>query len=155
MGDLGGRTQGTAIMLWIWHVHGIPSDNGDRFQDSRLALCIEWCKTRARCNRWFEEIQLLLEEMRRVLEFLDWQTKWWEAQVTLRVAEQSEDNKGLVAYAKRQAAIRRSLSAKFRASWHHVTALVSENLDDTEANAPAEEGPSIDAPPHGDLDDLD
>ncbi|KAG2111490.1 hypothetical protein DEU56DRAFT_919993 [Suillus clintonianus] len=74
-----------------------------------------------------------LEEMRRVLEFLDWQAKWWEARVTLRVAEQSEDNEGLVAYAKRQAAIRRSL----------------------EANAPAEEGPSIDAPPHGDLDDLD
>ncbi|KAG2037090.1 hypothetical protein BDR03DRAFT_934153 [Suillus americanus] len=123
MGDLGGCTQGTAIMSWIWHVHGIPSDNGDRFQDSRLALRIEWCKTRARRNRWFEEIQLLLEEMRRVLEFLDWQTKWWEARVTLRVAEQSEDNEGLVAYAKRQAAIRRSLSAKFRASWHHVTAL--------------------------------
>ncbi|KAG2132161.1 hypothetical protein BD769DRAFT_1627646 [Suillus cothurnatus] len=123
MGDLGGRTQGTAIMSWILHVHRIPLDNGDRFQDSHLALCIEWCKTRARCNQWFEEIQLLLEEMRHILEFLDWQTKWWEAQVTLRVAEQSEDNKGLVAYAKRQAAIHRSLSAKFRALWHHVTTL--------------------------------
>ncbi|KAG2062671.1 hypothetical protein BDR04DRAFT_972757, partial [Suillus decipiens] len=75
MGDLGGCTQGTVIMSWIWHVHGIPSDNGDRLQDS---LCIEWCKTRARCNRWFEEIQLLLKEMWHILEFLDWQTKWWE-----------------------------------------------------------------------------
>ncbi|KAG2152984.1 uncharacterized protein EDB93DRAFT_1239811 [Suillus bovinus] len=117
MGDLGGRTQGTAIMSWIWHVHGIPSDN------ARLVLHMEWCKMRARCNQWFEEIQLLLEEMRRVLEFLDWQAKWWEAWVTLHVAEQSEDNEGLVAYAKHQAAICRSLSAKFRALWHHVTAL--------------------------------
>jgi hypothetical protein len=36
-----------------------------------------------------------------------------------------------------------------------MTTLVSENLDNTEANAPAEEGPFIDAPPHEDLNDLD
>jgi hypothetical protein len=73
---------------------------------------------RARRNQWFEEIQLLLEEMQCVLEFLNWQTKWWEAWVTLCVAEQSEDNKGLVVYAKWQAAIHQSLSAN---SGHHGT----------------------------------
>ncbi|KAF9231029.1 hypothetical protein BU15DRAFT_90993 [Melanogaster broomeanus] len=34
---------------------------------------IEWCKARARANRWAEEVELLSEEMRRVLAFLKWQ----------------------------------------------------------------------------------
>ncbi|KAG1875913.1 hypothetical protein C8R48DRAFT_745573 [Suillus tomentosus] len=79
MGDLGGHTQGTAITSRIWLTQGISTDDSDRLQDckspflttlsnglmdtSHLALCIEWCKTRAQHNRWFEEIQLLSEEM--------------------------------------------------------------------------------------------
>ncbi|KAG1864355.1 hypothetical protein F4604DRAFT_1882078 [Suillus subluteus] len=152
MGDFGGRTQGMAIMSWIWLTSGISADDSDGLQD---ALHIEWCKTRARHNRWFEEIRLLLEEMRRILEFLTWQAKWWDERATSRVPERSEDAEGLAAYAKRQAAICRSLSARFRALWHGVTALVSANLDDTEVDTPVEEGPSIDAPPQEDLDDVD
>ncbi|KIK47784.1 hypothetical protein CY34DRAFT_73368, partial [Suillus luteus UH-Slu-Lm8-n1] len=152
MGDLGGRTQGTAIMPWIWRTHGISVDDSDGLQDS---LRIEWCKTRARHNRWFEEIQLLLEEMRRVLEFLAWQAKLWDEWTTLRVAEWSADVEGLAAYAKRQAAIRQSLAARFRALWGNVPTLVSANLDDTMADGPVEEGPFIDAPPHEDLDYVD
>ncbi|KAG1751487.1 uncharacterized protein EDB91DRAFT_1326886 [Suillus paluster] len=123
MGDLGGRTQGTAIMPWIWLTHGISADDSDGLQDS---LHIEWCKTRARHNRWFEEIQLLLEEMRRVMEFLAWQAKWWDERTTLRVAERSADVEGLAAYAKRQAAIRRSLAARFRALWGNVPTLIDQ-----------------------------
>ncbi|KAG1892824.1 hypothetical protein F4604DRAFT_1913518 [Suillus subluteus] len=171
MGDLRGRTQGTAIMPWIWLTQGISADDSDRLQDyksslfttfsnglmdtSHLALRIKWCKTRARHNWWFEEIQLLLEEMRCIIEFLAWQAKWWDEQATLRVAERSVDVEGLAAYAKRQATIRRSLSARFQALWGNVPTLVSANLDDITADGPAEEGTFIDAPSHEDLDYVD
>jgi hypothetical protein len=42
------------------------------------ALRIEWCKARARAQRWSEEVRLLLEEMRRILEFLNWRATFWE-----------------------------------------------------------------------------
>ena len=34
-------------------------------------------KTRARARRWHEEVQLLQEEMRRVLVFFEWKATWW------------------------------------------------------------------------------
>ncbi|KAG1730786.1 hypothetical protein EDB19DRAFT_1584212, partial [Suillus lakei] len=77
----------------------------------------EWCKMRAQHNQWFKEIQLLLEEMWHVIVFLAWQAKWWDEQATLQVAKQSVDVKGLVAYAKCQAAIHQSLSTRFQALW--------------------------------------
>ena len=33
---------------------------------------MEWCKGHAHAMHWSEEIALLLEEMRQVLEFLHW-----------------------------------------------------------------------------------
>lgn len=41
--------------------------------NSISVLHIEWCKSQARARRWSEEVALLLEEMRRVTAFLDWQ----------------------------------------------------------------------------------
>ena len=42
-----------------------------------LGLRIEWCKSRARRDRWTEEVQLLREEMRRVVESLEhWANEW-------------------------------------------------------------------------------
>ncbi|KAJ7302318.1 hypothetical protein DFH08DRAFT_978038 [Mycena albidolilacea] len=41
------------------------------------ALRIEWAKTRARAWRWTEEVDLVEEEMRRVLEFQRWKAEWW------------------------------------------------------------------------------
>ncbi|KAG1734228.1 uncharacterized protein EDB91DRAFT_1238442 [Suillus paluster] len=110
IGDLGGQTQGTAIMSWIWLTHGISSHDSEGLQDS---LRVEWCKTRARHTRWLEEIQLLLVEMHRVLAFFTWEAKCWDERAILRVVDRSEDAEGLIAYGKRQAAIHRALSASF------------------------------------------
>ncbi|KAG1881536.1 hypothetical protein C8R48DRAFT_783640 [Suillus tomentosus] len=52
MGDFGGQTQGTAIMSWIWLTHGISTDDNEGLQDS---LHVEWCKARARHNRWCKQ----------------------------------------------------------------------------------------------------
>lgn len=38
---------------------------------------IEWSKSRARLQRWEEEVDLVVEEMRRVLVLLDWKKGWW------------------------------------------------------------------------------
>ncbi|KAG2117119.1 uncharacterized protein F5147DRAFT_742928 [Suillus discolor] len=121
MGDFGGQTQGTAIMSWIWWTHGVSADDSAGLQDS---LRVEWCKARACHNRWHEEIQLLMEEMHRVLAFLKWHIKWWEERATLRTFVRSEDAEGFVAYAKRQGAVRRALLTSFENRWASVPALV-------------------------------
>ncbi|KIK74173.1 hypothetical protein PAXRUDRAFT_176491 [Paxillus rubicundulus Ve08.2h10] len=39
---------------------------------------IKWCKARAQAQRWSEEIELLLEEMQRVLVFFKWEAACWD-----------------------------------------------------------------------------
>jgi hypothetical protein len=121
-----------------------------------LALRVEWCKAKARHNRWQEEIQLLLVEMQRMLAFLAWEARQWDERATLRMVERLEFAEGLIAYANRQAAIRRALSASFSGMWRNVGALVSAGLGlDDGAEGQQDDGPSIDEPPHEDLDGVD
>jgi hypothetical protein len=88
-----------------------------RFISLLVGVRIEWCKARARALRWAEEVELLQEEMRRVLQFLDWQANWWEEQGRLQICQAAAHNEGLLAYAARQANIRRRLSRHFRTLW--------------------------------------
>ncbi|KAJ7026189.1 hypothetical protein C8F04DRAFT_1212668 [Mycena alexandri] len=71
---------------------------------SSMALRIEWAKTRARSLRWTEEVDLLEEEMRRVLQFLTWRAGWWEEQIGRRGLPEGSQREGETAYAARQAA---------------------------------------------------
>ncbi|KAG1845839.1 hypothetical protein F4604DRAFT_1884248 [Suillus subluteus] len=61
--------EGRRQVSWIWMMDGV--DCGDEGDDDGVR--IEWCKTRARALRWSEEVELLREEMRRVLQFFAWQ----------------------------------------------------------------------------------
>lgn len=81
------------------------------------ALRIEWCKSRARAMRWTEEVELLQEEMRRVLQFFSWQVEWWEGQVSRLSGVTAEHEEGVIAYAMRQAHIRRSMRANCVQLW--------------------------------------
>ena len=76
MDMLDGDTEGRRIFSWIWRVHGASSDEDD-WDGSLDAMRIEWCKARARANRWTEEVDLLKEEMRRTEQFLEWHANWW------------------------------------------------------------------------------
>ncbi|OJA20624.1 hypothetical protein AZE42_14183 [Rhizopogon vesiculosus] len=38
-------------------------------------------------SRWSEEVELLLEEMQRVIEFLKWQAEWWGGRASSRSLE--------------------------------------------------------------------
>ncbi|KAG2153817.1 hypothetical protein DEU56DRAFT_868442 [Suillus clintonianus] len=85
------------------------SDKGDND-----GVCIKWCKSRARALRWSEEVELLREEMRRVLKFFAWQAAWWEDQGKRRVGECAAHAEGVYAYAVRQANLRRRMADDFR-----------------------------------------
>lgn len=78
---------------------------------------IEWCKSRARALQWSQEVELLREEMRRVLQFFAWHAGWWEEQGNRCISDQAADTEGLQAYAARQADIRRRVAGHFRILW--------------------------------------
>jgi hypothetical protein len=95
--------------------------------------------------RWTEETLLLLEEMRRTLQFLDWQAGFWVERAGVSdnnditskycaanlvgshilAAEWSE---GVRAYALRQAGIRTYLRDHFKNLWCGVPALVMSKV---------------------------
>ncbi|KAG2127505.1 hypothetical protein DEU56DRAFT_872776 [Suillus clintonianus] len=114
--------EGRRRLTWIWMMDGYL-----------LGVRVEWCKSRARALRWAEEVDLLQEEMRRVLQFFNWQANWWEGQGVLQVYESAPCNgeeqgtaarreaaardEGLCAYASQQANIRHRLTARFCSIW--------------------------------------
>jgi hypothetical protein len=75
--------------------------------------------------RWSEEIMLLLEEMRRVLAFLDWHAKWWDHRQRLWEGLSPTEDEGMVAYAQQQAELRRALRNHFLSQWRHVDEWIS------------------------------
>lgn len=87
---------------------------------SPIALRIEWCRSRARAMRWSEEVLLLLEEMRRVLAYLEWHASWWEEQSTQWPGLGAAETEGMIAYAHRQASIRRSMATVFSTNWKYA-----------------------------------
>ncbi|KAG2031834.1 hypothetical protein BDR03DRAFT_936192 [Suillus americanus] len=85
--------EGRRHVLWIWMMNGI--DHGNEGDDDGVR--IEWCKTRARALQWSEEVELLTEEMRRVLECFSWQQARWEEQGKACLGECAADIEGLLA----------------------------------------------------------
>ena len=83
-----------------------------------LGLRCEWAKSKARSARWKEEVILLIEEMRRVIVFLDWKANWWVGQSGLRHDVSNEVSDGLHAYAAKQAHIMHSMAMKFASMWY-------------------------------------
>ena len=73
------------------------------------ALRIEWCRVCARAFHWAEELLLVQEEMRRVLETFQYQRNWWERQNGRRIGLSPEIMEGLSAYACKQASQRQAL----------------------------------------------
>ncbi|KAJ7094134.1 hypothetical protein C8R44DRAFT_645647, partial [Mycena epipterygia] len=83
--------------------------------DYRIALRIEWAKTRARSLQWLEEVDLLEEEMRHIEQFLRWRSGWWENQVGRKGLEDGPQREGDTAW--RQAKLQRELCESFCKVW--------------------------------------
>ncbi|KAK7002264.1 CxC2 domain-containing protein [Favolaschia claudopus] len=101
-------------MSWIWTSGGGPGENEEELRD---AVRVEWSKAKARKDRWIEEVELLREEMRRVLRFLAWRAGWWEERAVSQREVRDDLRAGLEGYAARQAALARQIARRFKSAW--------------------------------------
>ncbi|TFK81406.1 hypothetical protein K466DRAFT_502162 [Polyporus arcularius HHB13444] len=101
--------EGRRKISWIWR-----SSDLDDSEDRNDSLKVEWFKSRARTMRWKEEIVLLLEEMRRVLATHSYDEERWRAHAKTCAHQDPAIYEGMVAYALKQARIRRRMRAVFR-----------------------------------------
>ena len=94
-----------------------------------LALRLQWCHSRARTFRWWEEVCILEEEMRRVLAYLTWYVEsWTRASESIENVDPEDSTllEGRKAYALRQAHIRFSLQQQFSFLWRDVASWIRE-----------------------------
>ena len=88
----------------------------------RVAMRAEWAKTKARADRWSEEVLLVTEEMRRTICFLEWKANWWLKLTYSRPDTPLRVQHGVAAYAAKQAAVCRSMATSFAKCWYPVLA---------------------------------
>jgi hypothetical protein len=81
---------------------------------------VEWVKCRARVHRWEEEVELVLEEMRRVLCYMDWRATYWQSLTSKSQVADTAIREGISAYAKKQAHIMRTMGVQFSRQWHYI-----------------------------------
>ncbi|KAG1792555.1 hypothetical protein EV424DRAFT_1475756 [Suillus variegatus] len=114
---LWGESEGRRKLSWIWNMRGAggsEKDDNGALEDMR----IEWCKARARAMRWEEEVELLRA-------FLRWEAGRWDARCDEVIPTDVEHEDGCMAYAQRQAHLRRKLAASFEALWAQTLAHLS------------------------------
>ncbi|KAJ7198691.1 hypothetical protein C8J57DRAFT_1104953, partial [Mycena rebaudengoi] len=126
-------------LSWIWLAETQVVGEGES-PEMNEALRIEWAKARARCMRWREEVDLLEEEMQRILQFLAWRSEWWKAQVGRRELADGPQLEGETAYALRQAAFQAALATSFETKWKDLPGLIKQGRPvDTGTGVTAEE----------------
>ena len=132
--------EGSRTVSWIWRgsLKGISGgqDGEDEYNEglsipshsvhyqfilTQTEFRLEWSKSYARKARWNEEVLLLREEMRRVLEFLKWKSRDWLRKGGIRLVSSLTDCplqlEGLSAYACRQADVFSSIHNHFLGVW--------------------------------------
>ncbi|KAF7307360.1 CxC2 domain-containing protein [Mycena indigotica] len=103
-GSRGARSEPSTKRLrgkvsWIWQ-----AEIGSEAEEMHDAVRVEWSKARARRARWNEEVELIREEMKRVLR-------------SLRFAQRTKVANGLVAYALRQVELHKRIAEGFYTEW--------------------------------------
>ncbi|KAK7048776.1 CxC2 domain-containing protein [Favolaschia claudopus] len=113
--------EGRRQLSWIWYSGGVRASDVNGDGSLHEDIRVEWTKARARADRWREELILLDEEMRRVLEFSSWKARWWEDRTELRAPTvTAELQEGLRAYALAQAAREHAWELAWREKWAAV-----------------------------------
>ena len=85
--------------------------------DILTGLCIEWAKAKARALRWYEEVRLVCEEMRRAVVYCQWKARWWQQQAERRPDASPEVREGLRAYALEHTAEENSMAVRWSTGW--------------------------------------
>ncbi|KAJ7360889.1 hypothetical protein DFH08DRAFT_800310 [Mycena albidolilacea] len=123
-----GLGENTRLVSWIWQGGGqVGGVLGEEIYDG---VKVEWCKAYARVKRWREELLLLQEEMVRCLRTLEWQAGVWDARAAPghyqgKIAYLGTHLEGAMAFAARQAVLRRMLATRFRRLWWCLTDRIS------------------------------
>ncbi len=114
--DLITQTQSRYEMSWIWLVgkSGSTDDSHENWDESMQA---EWAKMKARQDRWNEEYQLIQEEMKRTVVYLEWKASWWKEHMKRRIVEDPILAQSLLAYSERQAYLWKKLAASCVEKW--------------------------------------
>ncbi|RDX40145.1 hypothetical protein OH76DRAFT_1423890 [Lentinus brumalis] len=114
-------SEGRHTMSWIWLASPGPSSesptnemNPGEFAES---MRVEWMRFRARVERWGEEEQLLVEEMRRVLEYFEHKARWWREQSGRRADVPVKLERALAVYAEKQALVFDGLRTHCASLW--------------------------------------
>jgi hypothetical protein len=129
---------GSYTLSWIWLANprardvdwseAVNGEDGASDEEVNEMMRVQWATSHARMERWTEEVQLLQEEMRRVVMFLEWKSENWLEKQDARLATASSSvQSGLCAYARKQAAIYHDLAVSFVRAWRPT--LVSHNLE--------------------------
>ncbi|KAF7343820.1 CxC2 domain-containing protein [Mycena sanguinolenta] len=131
-----GLGENTRLVSWIWWSAG--TGGGLVGEEMAEGVRVEWCKAYARVKRWREEVLLLQEEMARCLRTLEWQAAVWDKRATEehyrgKLEYSAVYMEGARAYAARQAAVRRTLAARFRRLWWSLTDRI-ENQQESESS---------------------
>ena len=126
-----GETRRT--LSWIWTTP--RAGNADDAQDDILRA--EWAKSRARATRTWEEVLRLKEEMRQVLESLEWKATWWMDRSKVSRTVGKDIQEGLVSYAHRQSSVQKALAHKFRELWKSPLADATEGPEGAQTTAGA------------------
>ncbi|KAF8999310.1 hypothetical protein BDQ17DRAFT_1328384 [Cyathus striatus] len=112
-------SNGQFEMSWIWLVPHTSANTENNNNELDESLRIEWAKCHARKDRWAEEVLILKEEMRKVIQYLEWKAEWWTGITDVRNYDSSIGNdikQGVKAYAMKQASICQRL-AQHCANW--------------------------------------
>ena len=137
-------SEGLTLPSWIWRVprssmpSNAPSDDGadptpndseytnlsERAasgEEIALSIRAHWARCQARAERYEEEVDLTVEEMRRTLEFFKWKSNWWlslqDARLNSATPPDPQVAHGLRAYAHRQASVYSSLVNIYLECW--------------------------------------
>ncbi|KAJ7264739.1 hypothetical protein C8J57DRAFT_1450655 [Mycena rebaudengoi] len=127
-------------MSWIWTAPGTLEEVERHLHAS---VQVEWSRAQARMRRWVEEVQLLREEMRRVLRYLSWEASWWEARGEIRIDGDAAMRNGLIGYATKQALWRRRLAEFFRRKWALSVGVAAQRLEAAELERDSQTGADL------------
>ena len=123
-------------------VHSLLSACGMHLLIYQLsALRTEWAKARQRAGRWKEQVRLLHEEMRRVIDATRHEASGWnlrrsqrQGQASLTEPVDAALDEGLKAYADEHAAMESALAQKFETKWAAVRVLAQQAISPSSAD---------------------
>ena len=117
---------GRYSVSWIWLTPLVnPNDTADsqdttspeRAHEFQVSMRLEWVQAKARAERWRENERLVIEEMRRVIEFCGDRAAWWRRQKGRRSHADPALQQGLSIYAEKQAATYENLATRCASFW--------------------------------------